>query len=256
METIINYLNNMFATLPKTKQILSLKEDLLSNMEDKYNELKESGKSENEAIGIVISEFGNIDELMKEFNIELEDEKKEIPILTEDEVNDYLRTNKKTGIFVGLGVFLCIFGVALLILITQLIDDRFITGLSEDTGYMVGLISLFLFVALAVGIFIYIGMVFEKNNYIKGNFELPIHIRKSIENKRDLFHPTYTLSVIIGVVLCILSPIVIFIALAIDINAARYGVVALLLTVSVAIFIFIYFGCIHISYKKLLKIED
>jgi hypothetical protein len=32
-------------------------------MEDKYNELISEGKKENEAIGIVISEFGNLDEL-------------------------------------------------------------------------------------------------------------------------------------------------------------------------------------------------
>ena len=38
-------------------------------MEDKYNELKSEGKSENEAIGIVISEFGNIDELINELDI-------------------------------------------------------------------------------------------------------------------------------------------------------------------------------------------
>lgn len=37
---------------------------------EKYNELKNDGKSENEAIGIVISEFGNIEELIEELGIE------------------------------------------------------------------------------------------------------------------------------------------------------------------------------------------
>jgi len=32
-------------------------------MEDKYNELKNSGKTENEAIGIVISEFGCVENI-------------------------------------------------------------------------------------------------------------------------------------------------------------------------------------------------
>ncbi|MEQ6388509.1 hypothetical protein RZN22_04190 [Bacillaceae bacterium S4-13-58] len=44
MDTIINYLDNMFATLAKTKEVENLKQELLANMEDKYNELKESGK--------------------------------------------------------------------------------------------------------------------------------------------------------------------------------------------------------------------
>ena len=30
-------------------------------MEDKYTELKNEGKSENEAVGTVIAEFGNLD---------------------------------------------------------------------------------------------------------------------------------------------------------------------------------------------------
>ena len=38
-------------------------------MEDKYVELKAEGKSENEAIGIVISEFGNMEELIRELGI-------------------------------------------------------------------------------------------------------------------------------------------------------------------------------------------
>ncbi|KAA2299884.1 hypothetical protein FY526_27475, partial [Clostridioides difficile] len=63
METIMVYLENMFAGLPKTPEVEHLKQELLSGMEDKYLELKREGKSENEAIGIVISEFGNIEEL-------------------------------------------------------------------------------------------------------------------------------------------------------------------------------------------------
>lgn len=38
-------------------------------MEDKYNELISDGKSDNEAIGIVISEFGNLDELADSLGI-------------------------------------------------------------------------------------------------------------------------------------------------------------------------------------------
>lgn len=58
METIKNYLENMFQALPKTEEILRLKNELLLNMEEKYTELKSHGKTENEAIGIVISMTG------------------------------------------------------------------------------------------------------------------------------------------------------------------------------------------------------
>lgn len=256
METIINYLDNMFATLPNTKQIKSLKEDILSNMEDKYHELKESGKSENEAIGIVISEFGNIDELMVEFDIKPKEKSEEILTLTKDEVNDYLEVSKKTSKLIGLGVVLCILGPALLILIQQLIDDGFITGLSEGASDMVVVSPLFLLVAIAVGMFIYAGMMMDKYKYIENSFELPYGVRKSIEIKKDSFRPTYILSIIIGVVLCILSPTIIFITSAFSEKLENYGTIGLFLVISVAVYIFIYFGSKQSSYKKLLQIDE
>ena len=70
METIRTYLENMFARLPQTPQIIRLENDMLRTMEDKYEELKSEGKSENEAVGIVISEFGNIDELLAELDLQ------------------------------------------------------------------------------------------------------------------------------------------------------------------------------------------
>ncbi len=45
------------------------KNELWQMMEDKYTELIKDGKTENEAVGIVISEFGNLDELAEELGI-------------------------------------------------------------------------------------------------------------------------------------------------------------------------------------------
>ena len=116
METIKNYLDNMFAGLPKTARILDLKNNILANMEDKYNELKRQGKSENEAIGIVISEFGNIDELVNELGIQKEAENDTLPQISGEEVEEYLYLKKKVGNLIGFGVFLCILGAAMLFL--------------------------------------------------------------------------------------------------------------------------------------------
>ncbi|NBI29872.1 hypothetical protein ERL59_12980 [Chengkuizengella sp. YPA3-1-1] len=257
METIMNYLDNMFATLPKTEQIKSIKEDLLSNMEDKYNELKSSGKSENEAVGIVISEFGNIDELMKEFDIELDGERDELPTLTEDEVNNYLKVNKKWSIFFGTGVFICLLALIQLILIPQIIEDGVITDLSENFNDDILLIPFFLLIAIAIAMFTYAGMEMSFGKYrdLEKRFKLTVHLRKSIENKNDSFHPTYTRSIIIGVVISFLSPITLFIESAINEDVSSYGVVFLLLIISIATSIFIYFGFIKMSYDTLLKIE-
>ena len=60
MEIIMNYIDNMFSGIPVTSETSRLREDITANMTDKYDELVKEGKSGNEAIGTVISEFGNI----------------------------------------------------------------------------------------------------------------------------------------------------------------------------------------------------
>ena len=69
MEIIRSYVESAFAAYASTPEMWNLKEEILSNMEEKYRELKKQGHSENEAIGTVISEFGNIDELVRELGI-------------------------------------------------------------------------------------------------------------------------------------------------------------------------------------------
>ena len=60
MEAIREYLSNLFMNMPETPDVLRAKAELMEMMEDKYEELLKDGKSEKEAIGIVISEFGNL----------------------------------------------------------------------------------------------------------------------------------------------------------------------------------------------------
>lgn len=69
MEAIREYLSNMFMNLPETPQVLRAKAELMEMMEDKYEELIAEGMSEKEAVGTVISEFGNLDELAVELGI-------------------------------------------------------------------------------------------------------------------------------------------------------------------------------------------
>lgn len=70
MEAIREYLNNLFMSLPETPEVLRAKAELLEMMEDKFEELVSEGKTEKEAIGIVISEFGNLQELAEELGID------------------------------------------------------------------------------------------------------------------------------------------------------------------------------------------
>lgn len=257
MDTIASYLDNMFTSLPRTRQMLALKEEMLATMEEKYQELKHEGKTENEAVGIVISEFGNIDELLAELNIPLPAQEAELPVVTEEEALGFMMAKRKTGLLIGLGVFMCLAGAALLVLISALVKDSLMGWeLSKDAGYMVGLAGMFALVVPAIGIFIYTGMKLEKYKYLQGDFVIAPSLKVMIENRKSAFASSYTVSLISGVCLAVLSPVAIFIASAVGDRATAYGVPVLLMLVGIAVFLFIYYGTIRESYNMLLQKEE
>ncbi|WP_151735601.1 permease prefix domain 1-containing protein [Paenibacillus tengchongensis] len=256
MDTIMSYLNNMFAALPRTEQTFKLKQDLLAGMEEKYYELKQEGKSENEAVGIVISEFGNIEELAAELGIAPDPagEAELFRLLSEEEATEYMSVKKRTGFLTGIGVALCLTGVSLMLLFNTLVEEgRFGSFASEDAGDMLGLVAMFLLLVPAVGLFIYSGMKQEKYSYLQGGFELPYHMKREVERRQAAFAPTYTLSLILGVCLCILSVIPVFAASAFGDSATSYAVIALLEIIAMAVFLFVYYGNIRESHTVLLK---
>ncbi|WP_309128962.1 permease prefix domain 1-containing protein [Microbacterium sp.] len=63
MNVITAYLDTMFSAHPQTPRMLEAKAELQAMMEDAYASLIAAGRSENEAVGQVISDFGNIDEV-------------------------------------------------------------------------------------------------------------------------------------------------------------------------------------------------
>lgn len=112
METIKNYLENMFSHLPNTPEVQKAKYELYQMMEDKYNELISEGKSDNEAIGIVISEFGNLDELADSLGIKsFVDPSQAMPAaktLSRETAAAFLRDSAKQAYLRAFGVLLCI----------------------------------------------------------------------------------------------------------------------------------------------------
>jgi len=70
METIKNYVEALFSSIPASEEANRLKEDMLLNLEEKYNALLSTGKSEAEAVGIVIMGIGTAEDLKAALNDE------------------------------------------------------------------------------------------------------------------------------------------------------------------------------------------
>jgi hypothetical protein len=144
MDTIISYLDNLFASLPKSEKVIKAKRDLLSSMEEKYRALKSEGKSENEAVGTVISEFGNIDELIDELGLKRTADGQQLSRLKEEDIREFLAVNRQAGLLIGLGVFLCIISVAMFFLFGLLAKDGLLARyMAPGSGSVLGLIAVY-----------------------------------------------------------------------------------------------------------------
>lgn len=252
METIKNYLENMFASFPKTGEIEKIKNDLLATMEDKYNELKASGKTENEAIGVVISEFGNIDELVKELGINptVPAVSEDLPIITREEAETFIHDQKYFSKFIAAGVWLCIIGAASFLLVGSMATTELIEALA--------FVPLLILVAIAVGLFIYAGIHLDKYKYMEKEFALDYGVEDYVKMQKENFRSTFTVGIAIGVMLCIISPIFLFVISAIE-DSDLFGGIALfvlLFLVSFAVYGFIRVGMPMDAYHKLLQEED
>ena len=251
MNAIKNYLDNMFRNLPNTEEVRRAKAELLQMMEDKYEELIGEGKTENEAVGIVISEFGNLDELADSLGIseavtENPDEAK--PMLSMDRVKEYLDMNNQHSILVPLGIALCIFSVAFNI-IAELFEFINLEAL--------GVCSMFLAIGAAIGLFIYSGIRKKEFAEVKRKeCSLSIEGAEYVRSERRSFKSSYGLMSSIGICLCILSIVNPIIFGSIPYIDSDVGAVMFFLFIALGVFLITSANNKMKGYDKILELNE
>ena len=69
MDVLKNYIEFMFKDLPQNERVNQAKNELLQKMENRFNEYVRSGKSENESVSLVISEFNDLQKVAVDLGI-------------------------------------------------------------------------------------------------------------------------------------------------------------------------------------------
>lgn len=114
------------------------------------------------------------------------------------EAVEYLDKNEKKAKLIALGVALCILSPVTAIAFEILFTNTILAEL--------GVIFLFLVVAVAVGIFIYTGSFMKKFAYMeKECLDTEYGVDGMVKEKREIDRPKTTKQLIIGVILCIVS---------------------------------------------------
>ena len=131
-EKLRNYIESIFEDAPKTKEVVELKEEMLQNLIDKYNDLITEGKSSDAAYNIATASIGDVNELIYQLRSH-----STVPMNYEKEL---LKSKKQSALFISIAVMLYILSVVPVIL--------------SNNG-IIGIVIMFVMIAIATGLIIY-----------------------------------------------------------------------------------------------------
>lgn len=126
------------------------------------------------------------------------------------EANEYLQWRKQASVGIAAATFLCILSVVPL-LILGAVAEYFSFGISDTSAAVIGLCILIVMVAIAVGIFVF--CYFHNTSYEfldKDIFDTEYGVRGMVKEKQKDYKNTYIKFNIIGVCICIISPVSLF----------------------------------------------
>ena len=118
MSKVTDYVDNLFYLMPRTDQAAEMRQKLMESAEDKYEALLSWGKNEDEALGIVVSEFGSMEAICAELGVE--------PIGMDADARqarlagDYALLGRRFSRGLGFGIVLCVLGLVACIMLEEI----------------------------------------------------------------------------------------------------------------------------------------
>ena len=188
-------------------------------------------------------------------NEEPEPESSSVRRVSLEEANEFLHVKQQTARPVGFAVALCILSPVTLLLLAGACEAGLLTW-TEEAACGIGLIVLFLMVAVAVALFILTGMRTKPFEYLEHeNIETEYGVSGMVREKKKQYRETYVRSMVVGTSLCILAAIPLFAGCMFteDECGITVCVSGTLLLVSVGVYFFITGGTYWASMEKLLQ---
>lgn len=180
-----------------------------------------------------------------------------------EDANSFLEYNDRAASPISIGVMLCIISSVPLLILLGLADAGNLP-FSEYTATMLGIIILLIMIACAVTIFLFLGMKGKPFEYLnEKNIDTDYGVSGMAKEKRAKYEGTHTRMLVIGVVLCIVAAVPLFITLITGYTSARldgslviYGVAMLLSLIGVGVKLLVQTSMIQNGYNKLLEDGD
>jgi len=177
--------------------------------------------------------------------------------ITAEEANDFLNCSARSAKQMALGVAMCILSPVVLIWLTVFAGSK--EAMSDAVAVGIGIVVLLLMVAAAVTLFILSGFRLENYKYItEGIIELVYGVEGIVHERKNRHSPVFRLSIVIGVLLCIFSPIPLIVMACL--NASDMTVIScvviLLVMVAAAVYLFVRACMIRSGFDSLLQVGE
>lgn len=250
MNAIKQHIDYLFQDLPDTTEIKRIKNDLYLNGVDRFKELRSEGRTESEALGTVIIEMGDREDILETLDYNQDFDLSTHSQNTLEDARYLISAYSIEGNKIGLGILLILIGAGL------------IPTLATFDLAIIGVMILLVLVAAAVGLFIHAGLQLEaiEKSLQEGDnvFYLTADDYEIVDNQYQQFQERNRFRIPLGVMLCIVSalPILYFAFLDNDFLIQRYGVILLMIAVGTGVYQFVMYGMNETAYEKVLNIGE
>ena len=173
-----------------------------------------------------------------------------------EEANAFLSVRERNSRSIALGVMLCILAPIALILLGGA-QDLGMIPLTDTQAGGIGLVALMLLIGGAVALFITSGMRTSRFEYMeKEPIDTLYGVDGMVRERRDRFQPTFARQLTVGIVLCVLGVLPLFIAMIFckeDSFAMVASVGAMMALIAVGVLLIVRVSVIWGSYQTLLE---
>lgn len=175
-------------------------------------------------------------------------------LVTMEAANTYLDHRKWAAGRIALATFLCILSPVCLFLLGAMAEENLLP-FNENFAAFCGLAILFILVAIAVAIFIFVGFKHSPYEFLeKEDFELAYGVAGMVRERQKAYRDTYMKGNITGTCLCILAPILLLLGVFTANALITVSFLSIMLAVlGIAVGLFITVGVQWASMERLLR---
>lgn len=144
------------------------------------------------------------------------EEKLNVRRVSMEEANKFLAAKTQTAKTIACGVFLCILS-PICLMILSVMSEKSLYNISENVAAGIGMITLLIFIANAVTLFILSSSKTSAFEFLENEiFETSYGVTGMVKERKEEYRESYTKNIAIGVCFCVLSLVPLFAAIIIS----------------------------------------